>query len=150
MNDDSNSNHLHQYPMVSSQNILRENEDYKDGPEFVVVWSNTRSGGYDVYTRVIQHMDNTDASNNDDGKGNVFGNKLNAAIFGIVVAILLVVVGVVGGRKLYLRHKHRLQGGQKSKSQMEQIGDESDEDDEDGHITRNSISVVNAGNGLNG
>jgi len=146
VNEDSSGNHLHEHPMISSQNILRENVEYDENTrEFVVVWSNTREGGYDVYTRVLQQIDDSDASNNDNSGGNVFGNKLNAIIFGIVVAIVVVMIGLCVCNRLWNRHKGSLQK-MSSKARMEQIGDESDDDDEDGHTQGNGL--ITGGNGI--
>ena len=107
-------------------------------------------GGYDVYTRVLQQTsDGAESNNENDGGGNVFGNKLNAIIFGIAVAVVAVVIGVCVCNRVWVQHKDSLKK-MTSKRGMEEIGDESDEDEEDGR-TRNGVTgggLVTGGNGI--
>eukprot|EP01083_Nonionella_stella_P225026 800457_1 len=94
INDISLKNHRHEYPSISSESILRAQTDYTDDPQFVVAWSNSRSGGYDVYTKILKvdHGDNDNNGGNGDGDKSLPIDKLNLIIIGVVFGVIFVVL----------------------------------------------------------
>eukprot|EP00486_Rosalina_sp_Unknown_P008348 CAMPEP_0201579440 /NCGR_PEP_ID=MMETSP0190_2-20130828/26990_1 /ASSEMBLY_ACC=CAM_ASM_000263 /TAXON_ID=37353 /ORGANISM="Rosalina sp." /LENGTH=294 /DNA_ID=CAMNT_0048013863 /DNA_START=1056 /DNA_END=1940 /DNA_ORIENTATION=+ len=148
INNKTSLGNRHEHPMISSESILRgETKDITelgeddegidiDNPEFVVVWSNSREGGYDVYTRILKLNDGTATSGTDDGDGDgidahstLFGSEFNIIIIGVVFGIILVVLGICICNHFY--NKHKQNAILKPRKKMHQIGEESDEDDDD-------------------
>lgn len=146
INTETLSNHRHEHPMISSESILRgqtkeiteigEDDTIDiDNPEFVVVWSNSRQGGYDVYTRILKLNDGayTPSSGGNGGSDDVastlFGSEFNIIIIGVVFGIVLVVLIAV--ILLHFYNKHKQNAINKPRRKMHQIGEESDDEDDD-------------------
>mmetsp|Transcript_6761 Transcript_6761/g.11106 ORF Transcript_6761/g.11106 Transcript_6761/m.11106 type:complete len:641 (+) Transcript_6761:541-2463(+) len=130
--------HHHEYPQISSESSLRAQADFSDTPQFQVVWSNQRVGGYDIYTRIMKFSEDGEVASNDDdedSKNNstdaaVFGSLLNKVVFGVVLAIVLVVIGVGVVYCVIMRQKET----QRTRPQkIQQLGEESEDEDDDDH-----------------
>eukprot|EP01084_Bolivina_argentea_P306198 529070_1 len=89
INPGSENHHQHEHPALSSESILRAQADFTDTPEFVVTWSNSREGGYDVYTRILEVSSAEGGSGSNGNDGVIFGSQLNVIIFGVVFGIIL-------------------------------------------------------------
>jgi len=134
----------HEHPAISSQAILRGQASfYSQYPEFVVVWSNERNGGYDVYARILQYnKDGESGTNGEDGgdqeESNLFTTNFTVIIIGIIVGVILVILGICICNHFYIKHKN-----QRKPSKMHQLGEESeDDDDEEGGFGTNRDDTI--------
>ena len=102
-----------------------------------MVWSNQRQTGYDIYTRILKLSDTEIEQNEDDGSDasdnvGIFGPKFNIIVIGVVFGIILVVLCVCLCNHFYKKHKDN--SVNRPRNKMQQIGEESDDDDNEDTI----------------